>query len=134
MRCSPTRFVLAALALIVGAVLALPMLLSRKAEAGEAPPKLEAEAGTARALTTEPGQQSWSGDGNDVSGDVPSMGCSLAVLLDNRLPDFELSANSVASRLRPPACPGQPASSSPSRSHWPDPHEIDRRRKYHLRP
>lgn len=126
MRFSPTRIVLAALAFIVGAVLALPMLMSRKAEAGDAPPKLEAAAGGGWQLAAELDSSA------DRMCDRPTS-CVLAVaeLGPRQWPDTVHAPLTVLHRpIDLLAYVLMPAPEAP----WPDPQTFDRQRKYHLRP
>lgn len=139
MRLWPTRIVLAALALIVGAVLALPMLLSRKAEAGDSLPKLEADAGTGWLVAASHDTEApHTAEMNDLScGDAPEIAASLPLVL---VAGSDRSSPEAEAGTRPPTATHSPlerrAEVLPSRpaASWPDPHTLDRQRKYHLRP
>ena len=141
MRCSPKRIALATLAFVVSAVLALPMLLVRKAEAG-APPKLEAssETGWMRAADDrEPGRESpvRDADSHETGCSGPlAPSCSSTLLVETGPTGVSVPVLSSA----PPALPVQQfdrlayASAETGEAPWPDPHSIDRQRRYHLRP
>jgi hypothetical protein len=137
LRGSAKRIVLTALAFVVGVVLALPTLLSRKAEAG-APPRLEALAGTER-LPAAADQ-----DLARLPADDPEnlcRGASAGAGSPSRqvattdpgtpLPTLSVS-HTVAPRGRPE--PVVYLAAAPVSAPWPDPHSIDRQRRYHLRP
>ena len=138
MRFSPTRIVLATLALIIGAVLALPMLLSRKAEAGDAPPKLEADVGAGWLIAAEP----------DTAAErlCDSAQACLLTVAEIGQPQFSLIALAQAPPQLPDSAPTPLAVlrtridqlayvlAPPPEAPWPDPQTIDRQRKYHLRP
>jgi hypothetical protein len=141
LRCSPPKFVLAALAFIVSAVLALPMLLVRKAEAG-APPQLEAlsDAGWARAADDARAATGFLLHGADSDDSTCSTAhsniCAPSHLLDAGahaapLPVLSASPSALSrGRLERLLFIAASATEAP----WPDPHTIDRQRRYHLRP
>lgn len=138
MRPAPTRFVLAVLTFIVGTVLALPMLLARKADAHDAP--LVLESGGVPALTAEAVVATEVAAGDAECGlpeDAPSTGTpSGPVRLGTGEPGSSWlvasSDHGAFSRGRLERAiyfvDERPAAG------WPAPPSIDKQRKYHLRP
>lgn len=126
MRFSPNRIVLATLAFIVGAVLALPMLLSRKAEAGDAPPKLEADVGAGWLSAADPDKAA------ERSCDRTEACLLTVVELGQKSPSN--SAPTPLAVLRDRIDRLAYVMAPPPETPWPDPQTIDSQRKYHLRP
>ncbi len=144
MRFSPTRIVLAVLACIVGAVLALPMLLARKADAHDALP-LTADV-TGRTVIANAQRIAAVGELQSDAKETDS-----AAAQDTSCADVEPVALPPAAdafeALTERAVPAGPAQHDPGLAAlaydpadalragpWPEPLILIERRRYHLRP
>lgn len=140
MRFLPTRIVLAALAFIVGAVLALPMLLARKAEAARDLPQLEAEAGIPQLGTTEHGLLEFgapidAGPSEREPLDPAGLCANLLQRAANETGEKPIDlAGPKALGPTPRRALVRLVAGVPSAPEWPAHQTFDRQRKYHLRP